>query len=90
MIPVALAAGALFLTGTAHAADLYVSATGNDTNAGKSAASAFRTLKKAADVVEPGGSPQHVDRAPQKPRGTNGSGTMLTLCLRNPKPPGRL
>lgn len=33
---------------------IYVSGTGNDANNGKTAATAFRTLKKAADMVQPG------------------------------------
>ena len=48
---------ALFLSAptVAHATDLYVSsANGSDTNDGKSAKNPFRTLKKAASVVEPG------------------------------------
>jgi hypothetical protein len=52
--PAILAVGALLLTGTARAADLYVSGTGSDSNSGKTTASPFRTLKKAASVVEPG------------------------------------
>ena len=55
-IPATLAASilTLALAGIAHADTLYVSGTGSDTNTGKSAASAFRTLKKAAALVEPG------------------------------------
>jgi hypothetical protein len=44
----------LSLSGTAHAETLYVSGTGSDTNTGKTAASAFRSLKKAAELVQPG------------------------------------
>ena len=33
---------------------IYVSSTGNDANSGKSATNAFRSLQKAADVVQPG------------------------------------
>ena len=32
----------------------YVTGTGNDSNAGKSEKTAFRTLQKAAELVEPG------------------------------------
>jgi hypothetical protein len=55
-IPTALAVCVLSLnlTSAASAADIYVSGTGSDTNNGKTAASAFRTLKKAASLVEPG------------------------------------
>ena len=38
----------------AHAADLYVSATGSDTASGRTASAAFRTLRKAAETVQPG------------------------------------
>jgi hypothetical protein len=44
----------VYVTAGAYAANLYVSGTGSDTNNGKTAASAFRTLKKAATLVEPG------------------------------------
>lgn len=44
----------IYMTAGVYAATLYVSGTGNDANNGKTAASAFRTLKKAAELVEPG------------------------------------
>ncbi len=44
----------VYVAAGTYAANLYVSGTGSDTNNGKTAASAFRTLKKAAAMVEPG------------------------------------
>ncbi|MES2463037.1 MAG: right-handed parallel beta-helix repeat-containing protein [Armatimonadota bacterium] len=54
--PIANLSAALCVTacGPIQAATIYVSGTGSDTNNGKTAASAFRTLKKAASLVEPG------------------------------------
>ncbi|MBC8101710.1 MAG: right-handed parallel beta-helix repeat-containing protein [Cytophagales bacterium] len=79
-IPALLAGGALWLNAAAaaHAADLYVSAKGSDTNNGKSAATAFRTLKKAAALVEPGdtvlvGDGEYTDAE------TGGGSAVLTL-----------
>lgn len=76
--PAIFAVGVLFLTGTAQAANLYVSATGNDTNSGRTAASAFRTLKKAAAVVEPGDTVLIGDGA-YSDSDTAGSSAVVTL-----------
>lgn len=45
---------ALFLSLPLQATDYYVSNTGEDTHSGLSPSSAFRTLKKAGDVIKPG------------------------------------
>ena len=55
-ILLSLLAGLLFLSVApfAYATDWYVSPSGSDAADGRSAATAFRTLQKAADTVEPG------------------------------------
>jgi len=44
----------LSVTSAGFAQTWYVSGSGNDANAGKTSATAFRSLQKAADVVQPG------------------------------------